>query len=131
MTEVVETVEQATEEAVNLEGLSTEEPVGKLMNFLVGIDGNNFYRVSSNEENITLQDYINSISTIEINTLSVILDQHKDKSLEAIVLYQKMRQEVLAQAMNVLVEHAEMSDEDKDKIRAIFPISNKVAVPEQ
>lgn len=111
--EVVESaplVEQVTEE-VNPEA-------GKIINYFVGISGSGVYRVSSDADDLNLLDFIESVATIETNVFASILES--EDPVAGIALYKDMKNEILQQSVNALLEMSKLSDEVKDKIRSIF-----------
>ena len=95
---------------------STEELEGKILNFFVGIGGSSVYRVSSNVEELNLRDHIEALATIEINTIAALLEAPQAK--ESIELFLNMKEEILAQAIELIVDNSPA--EDKEGIKALF-----------
>jgi predicted flavoprotein YhiN len=116
-TRVLKPVEEPTQEAevTAVEGQEVAED-SKIVNFFVGIGGSSVYRVSSNVEELNLRDHIEAIATIEINTLAALLDSENAK--ESIELFLRMKKEILAQAVDFIVDQSQATE--KEEIKALF-----------
>jgi hypothetical protein len=115
----VEEVGEQKDPSVMVDGEPTQID-GKIVNYFVGLAGANIYRVSTDAETLNLRDYIESISTIEINTLSGLIMQEEEEALKGLQLYVDMKAEILKAALGLIVDASQLSDIGKEAAKKIL-----------
>jgi len=99
----------ATAEGV-IEG---QAEAGKIVNFMVGVQGSSVYRVASSEE-LSLRDMIEGVSTIEINTIASFVEN--ENPIDLISMYLAMKGEIVKTSLQMILQGSTVPEDVQAQI---------------